>query len=697
MKTWFFNLKLIVKIGILSGFLMMFMFGLAGIAIYLTQQIGIEIEEIAEGDLPMISILTEVEVTQLEQALVFERAIRQSEKAFTEFDGEAYDAAVKEFEHLAIEFVELGDQIVTEYKSAEIIIANAIGHASSAHTLSAFKEFDASLKVYEGLHDEYEEQVESIIRMIRQGRLEEGLAHYEAVEELQNRVDHQIKELVKHVEEQTQASARSAEEHEKAMLAAIIFTLIAATIMGLCTTWLFGKGMSNSLTAMTTAMAELADGHLEIDIPSQGRTDEIGAMATTVQVFKTHAQEVARLNAEEEQRTKETRERTEALEELVTSMGVAIESASMGDFSARIKLQRSNDQFSKIANQINDLFNTINRGLSETGAVLGALAQTDLSRRVEGTYHGAFLKLKEDTNSVASKLVGVITHLQDTSATLKTATGEILEGTNDLSQRTLKQAAAIEETSAAMEQLSTTVIQSAKHAEDANVKSQALAETAVATGMEVNKATQAMDRISSSSAKISNVIGMIDDIAFQTNLLALNASVEAARAGEAGKGFAVVAIEVRRLAQSAAEASSEVKQLIEQSTTEVDIGTNYVTVAAEKLQEMTKSIEENSDLMQGLSEASTSQASSIEQVNDAVREMGEMTQHNAALVEETNAAIGQTDGQVKELDGIIEVFKLHAAPGDNLKWQKELSEPDRAHDQRSGDEQSGREPLVRSA
>ncbi len=168
--------------------------------------------------------------------------------------------------------------------------------------------------------------------------------------------------------------------------------------------------------------------------------------------------------------------------------------------------------------------------------------------------------------------------------------------------------------------------------------------------------TVAMERIKQSSAKISNIIGMIDDIAFQTNLLALNASVEAARAGDAGKGFAVVAVEVRRLAQSAAGASSEVKALIDQSGNEVAAGSRLVASAAQKLDAMLDGARRNSDLLQGIARESRQQASSIEDVNIAVRTMDEMTQHNAALVQETNSAIEQTEGQATQLDRIVEVF-----------------------------------------
>jgi methyl-accepting chemotaxis protein len=174
----------------------------------------------------------------------------------------------------------------------------------------------------------------------------------------------------------------------------------------------------------------------------------------------------------------------------------------------------------------------------------------------------------------------------------------------------------------------------------------------------MGRTIDAMERITASSVRISNMIGMIDDIAFQTNLLALNASVEAARAGEAGKGFAVVAVEVRRLAQSAAEASSEIKGLIEQSATEVTAGSRLVSDAAGKLTGMLGAVQRNHALLESIAAESREQATAITEVNVAVRQMDEMTQHNAALVEETNAAIEQTEAQAVELDQVVDIFHI---------------------------------------
>ncbi|GGA62751.1 globin-coupled sensor protein [Pelagibacterium lentulum] len=305
----------------------------------------------------------------------------------------------------------------------------------------------------------------------------------------------------------------------------------------------------------------------------------------------------------------------------------------------------------------------INRAVTLTGDALRAYANGDLTVRIDEQFEPQFQQIKDDTNAVGDKLSEIVGQLRVTSNALKTATSEILSGANDLSERTTKQAATIEETSAAMEQLAQTVMSNAKNAEGASIKAQAASRTAEDGGRVMTETTAAMERITTSSSKVSDIIGLIDNIAFQTNLLALNASVEAARAGEAGKGFAVVAIEVRRLAQSAAQASQEVKALVEQSNTEVETGSKLVADASSKLVTLLEAVKENAQLLETIAQDSKGQASSIEEINAAVRQMDEMTQHNAALVEETNAAIEQTENQANQLDSIVEIFVLEKGYG----------------------------------
>jgi len=436
---------------------------------------------------------------------------------------------------------------------------------------------------------------------------------------------------------------------------------IAAVIVGIMmlVAFLISRTITGPIQRLTATMGRIAGGEFSETVAGQDRKDELGAMARAVEVFRENGLKVAHMTEQEAASiVRNQAERTKMMADLQVAFGNVVDAAIAGDFSKRVNATFPDEELNTLAGSVNNLVETVDRGLGETGDVLSALADTDLTRRVQGAYEGAFAKLKTDTNAVADKLTDIVGQLRDTSRTLKTATGEILSGANDLSERTTKQAATIEETSAAMEQLAVTVMDNAKKAEDASVKAGVVSKSAEAGGEVMAQATVAMERITTSSSKISNIIGMIDDIAFQTNLLALNASVEAARAGEAGKGFAVVAIEVRRLAQSAAQASSEVKQLIEQSANEVSGGSKLVADAAGKLAAMLEAVKENNMLLDGIARASREQASSIEEVNTAVRTMDEMTQHNAALVEEINAAIEQTETQASELDRVVDIFTI---------------------------------------
>ena len=430
-----------------------------------------------------------------------------------------------------------------------------------------------------------------------------------------------------------------------------------ALLLGLVMAFIIGRWLSGAIRQMAVNMRQMADGDLDLALASDQR-HELGAMAQALEVFRTNGKAVLARDAEKARQQRDDLARQAVRDELQRDVEAVVAAAVAGDFTARIARDYKSADLNAFAASVNDLVATVDRGVSETGQVLSALAAADLTARMSGQYQGAFGHLKADTNAVAEKFTEIMSQLRDTSRTLKTATGEILSGANDLSERTTKQAATIEETSAAMEQLSVTVIDNAKKAEDASLKAEAVSRSAEDGGQVMAQATIAMERITSSSSKISNIIGMIDDIAFQTNLLALNASVEAARAGEAGAGFAVVAVEVRRLAQSSAQASSEIKDLIQQSANEVAGGSRLVADAADKLASMLSAVKENNVLLEAIARASREQASSIEEVNTAVRTMDEMTQHNAALVEQINAAIEQTETQASELDRVVDIFTI---------------------------------------
>jgi methyl-accepting chemotaxis protein len=419
-----------------------------------------------------------------------------------------------------------------------------------------------------------------------------------------------------------------------------------------------GSNIVRPLDRLTNTMRKIAADELDVTVEGTDRRDEIGAMAAATKVFQANSVKIQQLAREERQGLEERARHQAASTTLQQALMETITAAGLGNFERRLPENFVYPELQAVAKQVNGLIATVESGLGETSSVLGALADADLTRRVEGTYQGAFGKLKNDTNAVATKLSGIVAQLRETSGSLKLATSDILSGANDLSERTTKQAATIEETSAAIEQLAGTVLQNAQRALDASSNAEHVTRAAENGGKVMLEATDAMSRITSSSTKISNIIGLIDDIAFQTNLLALNASVEAARAGDAGKGFAVVAVEVRRLAQSAAGASADIKSLIQESAEEVKGGTRLVNDASEKLTAILEGVRSTSNLLDGIARESNEQAVAIKEVTLAVRQMDEMTQHNAALVEQTNAAIEQTEKQAIDLDQIVDVFKI---------------------------------------
>ena len=431
--------------------------------------------------------------------------------------------------------------------------------------------------------------------------------------------------------------------------------LLIVTAIG----FLISRSVTKPLSRLTSTMETLAEGNLDADISGAERKDEIGAMTRAVEIFRENARQVHTLTDQERMSAEQRAvERAQMMQNLQRAFGQVVDAAVAGDFSQRVTTEFPDAELNSLADSVNNLVDTVDRGLAETGTVLAALAQTDLTKRMEGDYQGAFGRLRDDINGVADTLTRVVRSLRGTSRSLKNATSELLAGANDLSDRTAKQSATIEQTSAAMHQLADTVEDNSKRTEAASAKARAVSDTATEGGEVMHRANEAMERITASSSKISNIIGLIDDIAFQTNLLALNASVEAARAGEAGKGFAVVAVEVRRLAQSAAQASAEVKALVEQSGVEVLGGTKLVSDAAQKLLAMLGAVRESSDLIAAIADATKAQASAIREVNIAVTELDKMNQHNTALVEETNASVEQAEFQAAELDRVVDIFTL---------------------------------------
>ena len=330
-----------------------------------------------------------------------------------------------------------------------------------------------------------------------------------------------------------------------------------------------------------------------------------------------------------------------------------------GDLNTRINVDNFEGYYRDLAQGMNELVDTVKEPITRSIESLTKLSQGDLMARMEGEYKGDFKDIQTSLNATIDKLKGVVFEIRQSSESVTSASTEISSGSTDLSMRTEQQASSLEETAASMEELTKAVRNNTETSSRASTLAQEAERNAEQGGQVASNAVNAMSEIEKSSAKMADIIGVIDEIAFQINLLALNAAVEAARAGEAGKGFAVVASEVRALAGRSAAASKEIRELISTSTDQVANGAGLVKSAGESLNQILASIKEVSSLMSEIAGASKEQAQGIEEVNSAVAQMDEMTQQNAALVEENTAASQSLVDLASGLTRLINFFNVN--------------------------------------
>jgi methyl-accepting chemotaxis protein len=351
--------------------------------------------------------------------------------------------------------------------------------------------------------------------------------------------------------------------------------------------------------------------------------------------------------------------------EFEAAVGGIVQAAVAGDFSKRVALDDKTGLILSVGGSINALCENVGKALNDLIDMLRALAKGDLTKRITSDCKGDFAALKDNANATAKEIGSTITLVKQAAREVTNASAEIATSTTDLSQRTEEQAASLEETSASMEEIASTVKKNAENAQEASESAAGTRKLADRGGQVVAKAVAAMARIEESSHKISDIIGVIDEIARQTNLLALNAAVEAARAGEAGRGFAVVASEVRNLAQRSSQAAKDINGLITNSTSQVKAGVGLVNEAGSALTEIVESIKKVVDIVANIAAASLEQSTAVEQVNRALTQMDEVTQQNSALVEENAATAKTLEHQSAAMDRQVAFFRIDAAGNDD--------------------------------
>ncbi|MFT4940777.1 MAG: methyl-accepting chemotaxis protein, partial [Paraglaciecola sp.] len=313
------------------------------------------------------------------------------------------------------------------------------------------------------------------------------------------------------------------------------------------------------------------------------------------------------------------------------------------------------------------------QAVNEIKEVLMTLSKGDLTTSIKSELEGEFRELGDAINTFISDLTDTISQINVATVTISGASTEIAQGNTDLSSRTEQQASSLEETASAMEELTGTVRLNAENANQANSLASEASTVAIEGGIIIKKVVDTMSSINESARKISDIIGVIDGIAFQTNILALNAAVEAARAGEQGRGFAVVASEVRSLAQRSANAAKDIKELISDSVQKIDNGNVLVNQSGETMDKVVTSIKRVNDIMSEIAAASAEQATGIDEVSKAVAQMDEVTQQNAALVEEAAAAAESLQAEAEQLAVRVSTFKLDDSEDNPTVTNKRLA------------------------
>lgn len=339
-------------------------------------------------------------------------------------------------------------------------------------------------------------------------------------------------------------------------------------------------------------------------------------------------------------------------------INLVIQAASHGDFNQRISLEDKIDFFHLFSQGINQIIDFNQRAVKDTMRMFANLARGDLTQQIVNDYAGEFEQLKNDANATVQRLTDIVQAIQKSAETVNRAAQELSQSNMNLSERTEQQASALQQTAANMQEMTGTVQQNADNAKRATQLASGARKSAEKGGHVIGEAVGAMQEINKSSRKITEIINVIDEIAFQTNLLALNAAVEAARAGEQGRGFAVVAAEVRNLAQRSASAAKEIKALIQDSVEKVEEGTRLVNNSGDTLEEIVDSVKQVSDIISEIAAASQEQSTGISQVNKAVSHMDQMTQQNAAMVGEAAAASKVMTEQMGSLKTQIAFFTI---------------------------------------
>lgn len=440
--------------------------------------------------------------------------------------------------------------------------------------------------------------------------------------------------------------------------ALMITAATAVVVAGLG--FFIARSVIGPLGRLSVRMADVAAGDLDAPVTETEARDEIGAMARSLEVFREQSSAMRKLESDQHRADMEL-QRRQMLDDLSASFGAIVAAGADGDFTQRIDKAFEDPALKSMAAGLNTLLDNVESGLASCGAVLSALARGDLTERMDGDHHGAFREMQANTNDLVDRLRDMLGGLRTLTNRISTDVTRIAESAQDLSSRSESQAASLEETAATMGEIAETVKDNAKHSTDATARSDGARIEAGKGSQVVAEAIDAMKGIHEGSAKIAEIVSVIDGFAFQTNLLALNAAVEAARAGEAGKGFAVVASEVRSLAQRSAEAARDIKGLIDESGRSVSDGVRLVENTGTALTTLATATEDVVAVVAAISKATQEQSSGVSEISAAISSLDRINQENAALADQSASTATSLAENCARLTDAMARFQLDRA------------------------------------